>query len=195
MPVASLDEPTAPRYTGVAIALHWLLAAMLLLSFSVGLAMADMPFTVLRLRLYNWHKWAGIAILTLSALRLAWRWAHPPPPLGARIEAAMPRWQRVVHGATLGAMYLLFFVVPLLGWAYTSSRGYPVVWLGVLPLPDFVPVDPWLAAALQPLHRASAYALAALVLLHAAAALKHHFIDRDGLLARMGPAPRKKALR
>lgn len=195
MTAASPDESLAPRYTGVAIALHWLLAVMLLLSFGVGWTMADMPFTVMRLRLYNWHKWAGIAILTLSALRLAWRWTHSPPRLGARIEASMPRWQRVIHGATLGAMYLLFFVVPLLGWAYTSSRGYPVVWLGMLPLPDFVPVDPGLAAALQSLHRASAYTLAALVLLHVAATLKHHFVDRDGLLARMGPAPRKKALR
>lgn len=177
------------------MALHWLLALLITASFSLGLYMADLPFTVARLRLYNWHKWAGVAILALSAFRLLWRLAHRPPPLGERIEAAMPRWQRAVHHATLSAMYLLFFGVPLAGWAYTSARGYPVVWFGVLALPDFVPRDPAWADALLPLHRYGAYGLAGLVLLHVAAVAKHQWIDRDGLAARMWPSLRKKAVK
>lgn len=185
----------AQRYGGIAMALHWLLALLIVATFSLGFTMADMPFSMLRLRLYNWHKWAGVAILALSALRLLWRLSHRPPPLGAQIEAGMPRWQRQAHRAMLVAMYLLFFTVPLLGWAYTSARGYPVVWFGVLPLPDFVPVDRALADGLQPLHRASAYALAALAGVHVAAVLKHQIVDGDGLLGRMLPVSRKKALR
>jgi cytochrome b561 len=100
----------------------------------------------------------------------------------------MPAWQRARLGdAVHGLMYALFFAVPLVGWAYSSAAGFPIVWFGVLPLPDFVPVDKALAEAIKPWHGWLAWTLAALVLLHVAAALQHHFIDRDGLLSRMRP--------
>ena len=77
--------------------------------------------------------------------------------------------------------------MPLLGWAYSSAKGYPIVWFGVLPLPDWVPVNEALANVLKPLHALAAYGLIGLVGLHVAAALKHQFIDRDGLIDRMRP--------
>ena len=170
------------------MALHWLLGLLIVGSFGVGLYMADLPFSPLRVKLFNWHKWAGITILTLSAVRLLWRLTHRPPPLPAAIEDAMPRWQRFVHHRTLGLLYLLFFAVPLFGWAYSSASGFSIAWFGLVPLPDFVPVDKALARnVLLPLHRASAFLLAGLVVVHAAGALKHHWIDRDALLARMWP--------
>lgn len=181
------------RYGRMAIALHWLLALMILGSFSIGLYMADLPLSPLRVKLVNWHKWAGVTILALSALRLLWRLAHRPPPLPEAIECAMPVWQRVVHHRTIGLLYILFFAVPLLGWAYSSALGFPLVWFSVLPLPDFVPVDRVLAeTVLLPLHRGSAFLLAALVVAHTMGALKHHFVDHDGLLARMWPAARPR---
>ncbi len=130
---------------------------------------------------------AGVTILALSVLRLAWRITHRPPALPAAIEHSMPRWQQVAHHATHHLLYALFFIVPLVGWAYSSAAGFPIVFLGVLPLPSFVPVSPELAEAIKPWHEITAYALAALVVLHVAAALKHQVIDRDGLLARMLP--------
>lgn len=87
-------------------------------------------------------------------------------------------------------LYLLFFAVPLLGWAYSSAAGFPIVFLGLWQLPDFVAASPDLADALKPLHKLSAYAMAALVLVHVAAALKHQFFDRDGLMLRMLPGRR-----
>jgi cytochrome b561 len=170
------------RYTGVAIALHWLLALMLLISFSVGLYMADLPFSMARLKLFNWHKWAGVTILALSILRLVWRLTHRPPP-----AAAGPAWQQAAAHAVHLGLYALFFAVPLVGWAYSSAAGFPIVWFSVLPLPDFVPKDAALAEIIKPWHEILAWAMAALVGLHVAAALKHHFIDRDGLLSRMRP--------
>ena len=113
------------------------------------------------------------------------RLTHRPPALPAAIRDAMPAWQRLAHHGTHAGLYLLFFAAPLLGWAYSSAAGFPVVLFGVLPLPDWAPVSPDLADVLKPLHRLAAYALAALVLLHVAAALKHALIDRDGLLRRM----------
>ncbi len=180
------DRVDARRYGAVAMGLHWLLALLIVAAFSVGLYMASLPFSPMRLKLINWHKWAGITILTLSAVRLLWRLSHPPPPLPARVVEAMPGWQLVAHRGTHLLLYVLFFAVPLLGWAYSSALGVPIVWFGILPLPDFVPLDKEFAeAVLKPLHQASAFTLAAVVVLHAAAALKHQFVDRDGLLDRM----------
>lgn len=169
------------------MALHWVLALGLVGMFSMGLYMTDLPFSPWRLKLYNWHKWAGVTILALSAFRLLWRLTHRPPALPAATQAAMPAWQRVAHHATHHALYALFFVVPLVGWAYSSAAGFPIVWFGVLALPDFVPVDKALAELIKPWHEITALALAALVVLHVGAALKHQLIDRDGLLARMWP--------
>ncbi len=185
MPPAVADCPAAPppaRYGGTAIALHWLLAAALLASFVLGLWMVDLPLSPRRIRYYNWHKWAGVVILALSFVRLAWRLAHRPPP-----DAPMPAWQAAAAHATHVLMYALFFAVPLVGWAYSSAAGFPVVVFGVLPLPDFVAADKALAAQLKPWHGWLAYLLAAAALLHAAAALKHQWVDRDRLLARMWP--------
>ncbi len=189
MTQAPAPDPTAApaRYTPVAMLLHWLLAVAILAAFSVGLYVEDLPFSPAKLQLVNWHKWAGVTILALSLLRLVWRLTHRPPALPARIEQAMPAWQRTAHHGTHHLMYLLFFAVPLLGWAYSSAKGYPIVWFGVLPLPDWVSPDPALAESLKPLHALAAWGLIGLVALHVAAALKHQFIDRDGLLDRMRP--------
>jgi len=169
------------RYTRTAVALHWLLAFAILASLAVGTVMADMALSPTRLKLINWHKWAGIAILLLSAARLAWRLTHRPPAL----PAATPPWQARAAALAHAGLYALFFAVPLAGWTYSSAAGFPVVWFGVVPLPDLVPVDRELADGLKTVHRLLAWALAALVVLHVAAALKHQWVDRDGLLARM----------
>lgn len=173
---------TSSRYSGVAIALHWLLALMIAGAFGVGLYMADLAPSLAKLKLYNWHKWAGVTILALSVLRLVWRITHRPPA-----DVPAPRWQQVAAHGTHHLLYLLFFAVPLVGWAYSSAKGFPIVWFGVLPLPDFVPKDEALAELIKPWHEALAWLMAVLVVMHVAAALKHHFIDRDGLLDRMRP--------
>lgn len=180
-----MSSASVPRYHPVARVLHWVLGLALIGVFAVGLYMVDLPFSPQRLKLYNWHKWAAVLVLTFSFLRLLWRLVKRPPALPQAIEAAMPAWQRMAHHATHHGLYLLFFAVPLLGWAYSSATGFSVVLFGVLPLPDFVPASPELADVLKPLHRLAAYAMAALVVLHVAGALKHALIDRDGLLRRM----------
>ena len=176
--------PAPPRYTATAIALHWLLAAAIAASFCAGLFMTELQTSPLKLRLYNWHKWAGVTILALSLLRLAWRLTHPPPP----DVPTMPAWQKLAARVVHRLMYALFIAVPLAGWAYSSAAGFPVVLFGAWPLPDFVPADKALAEAIKPLHWMLAYALAGLVLLHVAAAIQHEAVDRDGLLARTWPS-------
>lgn len=178
---------TIARYNTMAIALHWVLALALVAIFAEGVYMADLPFSLQRVKLFNWHKWAGICILALSALRLIWRLVRRPPALPRAIAQAMPAWQLHALHATHVGLYALFFVVPLLGWAYSSAAGFSIALFGVITLPDLVLADKSLAEALQPLHVGAAWALAALVAMHVAAALKHQLIDRDGLLDRMRP--------
>ena len=183
MSMSTMPMSAAPaRYDNVAITFHWLLALMLVGSFCVGLYMSGLPFSIQRVKLFNWHKWAGMTILALTLARLLWRLRHPPPP-----EAAGPHWQQLAAKATHRAMYLLCIVIPLVGWAYSSAAGMQIVVYGVLPLPNLLDTDKALAEAIKPWHGRLAYALAALVLVHVAAGLKHHFIDRDGLLHRMRP--------
>lgn len=186
-PVARSASIPLPRYNGVAMAAHWVLALGLISALALGWYMTGLPFSPSRLKLYNWHKWLGVSLLTLSLLRLVWRLTHRPPELPAAIARAMPRWQHWAHHGTHHAMYLLFFAVPLLGWAYSSAAGFPIVFLGLLPLPDFVSASPELAEAIKPLHGWAAWALVVLIAMHVGAALKHQFIDRDGLIARMLP--------
>jgi cytochrome b561 len=168
------------RYGAPAIALHWLLAAALVATFLLGLQVSDMPLSPQRIRWINYHKWAGITILALSLVRLLWRLGHRPPPM-----PAMPPWQHRAAEWMHRVLYLCFFAVPLAGWAYSSAAGFHVVYLGKIPLPDLVSKDKALADLLKEVHFTLAWTLAALVGLHVAAALKHHFMDKDGLLWRM----------
>ena len=177
-------------YSLTAIVLHWLLGVALLGLFGMGLYMAELPVSPLRLKLYNWHKWAGICVLTLSLMRLVWRLTHQPPALPDDIKQHMPTWQYVAHHGVQYLMYALFFSVPLIGWAYSSAAGFPVVVFGLIPLPDFVMPDKALAELIKPWHEITAFALAALVMLHVAAAIKHQWFDKHALLQRMWPSRR-----
>jgi cytochrome b561 len=179
----SLAEPSRSpsRYTTVAIVLHWFLAAAILLGFLVGLQESDAPVSPARLRWINYHKWIGITILGLSVLRLLWRFSHRPP----LPPESMQPWQRKASDWVYRALYVFFFIVPIAGWAYSCADGFHVVYLGLIPLPDLAPKNKALADVLIRVHATLAWTLATLVGLHVAAALKHHFIDKDGLLLRM----------
>lgn len=174
------------RYHRVAIVMHWSLGAAIVALLGAGLYMTSLPLSPERGQWFGWHKSLGIVVLMLSALRLLWRLLHQPPPLPERMRAATPAWQRAAHHGTHLLLYLAFFAVPLSGWAYSASAGYPVRWFGVHPLPDVIPVDADLAALMKQVHHLCTYTLAALAALHVGAALKHQLIDGDRLLARMG---------
>lgn len=175
-------SPPSTRYTLPAVALHWLLALLILGTFSVGLYMADLPRSPERSQLFDWHKSFGLLILALSMLRLAWRATHQPPP-----DLSAPSWQITLAHRTHQLMYLLFFAVPLLGWAHSSAAGASIVWFGLVHMPALLGPDKALAEITESLHALAADGLLVLVGLHVAAALKHHWIDRDGLLRRMLP--------
>jgi cytochrome b561 len=176
---------TPARYTRTAMLLHWLMAVLILGMFGLGIYMVDLPLSPQKLKLYSYHKWAGITVLTLALLRVLWRILHQPPPL----PASQPRWQQLAAHSAHGLLYVLIFVVPLTGWLMSSALGFPVVWFGVLPLPDLVDKDKELGELLKLVHRYLNYSFLVLVVGHALAAIKHQWLDRDGTLNRMLPAP------
>ena len=174
----------ASGYTRTAIALHWLIAVALAGSFALGLYMHELPLSPQKLKLYSWHKWAGVTIFLFVTLRLAWRLGHRPPAL----PIAMPAWQRQAAAATHVLLYVLMFAVPLSGWLMSSAKGFQTVWFGVLPLPDLLEKNKELGDLLQTVHMSLNLLFVAVIAGHIGAALKHHFIDKDDILTRMLPS-------
>lgn len=168
MPTTATTTPCT-TYTRTAIALHWLMAVLIVSAVALGWYMADLKLTPTRVRLFNYHKWLGITILLIAAARLLWRLFHKPPP----IPADFPRWQHVAAHGAHWALYVLFFLTPLAGWIYSSAAGFPVVWFGVVPLPDLVAPDKHFAEVMEQRHAFLAYTLTVVVLVHVAAAIKH----------------------
>ena len=170
------------RYTRAAIALHWLTAALIVANLILGLSMVPLHISPRKLQWYIWHKSIGITVFLLTSLRLAWRAARPHPA-----PVPMPQWQRRAALASHVLLYALLLVIPVSGWLYSSATGVQVVYLGLVPLPNLVEKDPRLADALWLVHVGLNSLMVAVVCVHVAAALRHHFVDRDTVLTRMLP--------
>lgn len=176
------------HYGAVARGFHWVMALLVLLALALGEVMTELPVSPRRLEIYSYHKWVGVTVLGLVLVRLLWRLAHRPPAL----PASVPQWEQRAAHVTHWVLYLLMFLVPLSGWLMSSAKGFPVVYLGIWQLPDMLGKDKALGLLLENVHAVLANGLLTLVGLHVAAALKHHFIDRDEVLARMVPHLRRK---
>ncbi|MCX7672801.1 MAG: cytochrome b [Thiobacillaceae bacterium] len=184
-----MPAATAIGYTRSAIALHWAVALLILAALPMGLYMTELTLSPLKLKLYAYHKWLGVTVFLLALPRLLWRLSHPPPPL----PASVPAWQRRAAHALHWALYALMLALPLSGWLMSSAKGFQTVYLGLLPIPDLLPKDEALGERLVAVHATLAYVLLAALLVHVAAALKHHFVDRDEVLTRMLPWIRRPA--
>jgi cytochrome b561 len=178
----SLNRPAA--YTRTAIALHWLIALLIICGFALGWVMTDIPgFTPTKLKYFSWHKWIGVTVFALAVIRVLWRATHVPPPLPAGTSRLATGGAHAVHAL----LYLLMLAIPITGYLYSSASNIPVVYLGLIPLPRLIDPDPVLKETLKTLHVTLNYTLLVLVSLHVLAALKHQLLDRDGVLARMLP--------
>jgi cytochrome b561 len=163
--------------------LHWLVAGLVALLVPLALAMTNLPEGPLTNQLYEWHKSFGLTVLALVLARLLVRAARGAPgPV-----AGLPAWQRRAAALSHAILYGLIVLVPLLGWAGTSACCAPV--LAFFTLPVTLPISGGMETgeAILRVHQVAAFTLVALALLHAAAALHHHLIRRDGTLRRMLP--------
>jgi cytochrome b561 len=172
------------RFTIPAIILHWLVAILIAAAFALGITMVDIPgITPTKLKYFSWHKWLGVTVLGLACVRLIWRLTHTSPAY----PLSMPAWQQKAAHGLHALLYLLIFAVPVSGYFYSLAAGVPVVYLGIWPMPVLIEADPQLKPVLKQLHYLLNTMLLACIAVHVLAALKHHFIDRDGVLKRMLP--------
>jgi len=174
------------RYTATAIGLHWLMALLIVALFGVGLYMSDLPVSPWKLKIYSWHKWAGVTAFVLVFARIVWRITHRPPDLPAK----MPHWQQLAAHAGHALLYLLMFAIPLSGWLMSSAKGFQTVYFGVLPIPDLLAKNKELGNVLQEVHEILNWIMVAVVAGHAVAAYIHHLVDHDDVLTRMLPLRR-----
>ena len=172
-----------PRYGLPALSSHWIVAALVIGNIALGLYFVGLPFSPQKLRLFSWHKWIGVLALPL-ALPLAYGRLMRGE---LALPATMRRWEVSLSRLAHALLYAGIVASPLSGWLYSSAAGFPTVLFGVVPIPDLIGKDPALAEALRVAHRWINDALLAVVLLHAIGALKHYFVDRDDVLARMIP--------
>lgn len=182
-PYASRDSSAGPaRYAASLIALHWLIALGITALLALGLYMVGLPKGLpVKATLINLHKSLGLTIFLLVLIRIGVRLRHHKPAL-----PPMRAWQRAAARATQGLLYVAMVLMPVSGYLGSSFNRYGTRFWGI-PLPQWGWDDAALRALCFGVHRACAYALIALIVLHIAGALKHQFVDRDGLLTRMLP--------
>lgn len=182
------------RYTRVAIILHWMIALLLIGNLIGGLAMDLLPreqkFAVIQL-----HKSSGFTVLALSLVRLFWRLGHKPPAL----PATMADWEKMAASGAHLFFYFVMIAMPLSGWVMASSAPYKITteWFGLFEIPNVPglqdsPNRKAINEAAYETHELIAYGAIAMIILHVGAALKHHFKNKDGVLARMLPMLERK---
>jgi cytochrome b561 len=163
--------------------LHWVVAALVFAQVALGWAAVTWRLSPTKLDLFVWHKSTGMLILVLTVVRMAWRLANVAPSLPADMRPP----ERLAAHASHFLLYLLLLLLPITGWIVNSAANIPfrVFWL--VPLPAIVAPDKAMADAAARTHFALEVMLSMLLAVHIGAALRHHFLNHDNVLARMLP--------
>lgn len=178
---------TADRWGAVSQSLHWLVVLLIATIAVIGLTMTDMSNGPSKIKIYALHKSLGLTLLTLVVLRLLWRiYAGAPKPV-----EGTPHWQERIASLTHWALYVLMFALPISGWVFNSSSGYPLQYFGLFNLPKIAPRGEDLAQLSHQVHEYGFWLLLALVVAHAGAAFYHHLFQHDDTLKRMLPGGRR----
>lgn len=176
---------TEQTYGTVAIALHWLMAILLIGLIALGLYMVSLPdvgFDKKKIGLIVLHKEYGILALALALFRLAWRVGNVLPEMVEQL----PDWQKVAARFVHLCFYAFMFALPISGWLMSSAAAIPVYFFGIR-LPDLIGHNEYQFQALIQIHKWLGYALIGFIVMHAGAALRHHFISRDNTLKNILP--------
>jgi cytochrome b561 len=180
--MASTGTTTMSRYSGVAMLLHWLIAALVIANIGLAELTEDLSREA-RGPYMDLHKAFGISVLVLTLARIAWRIGHKPPAL----PAAMAAWEKALARFTHATFYFLLLALPLSGWIWSSTYPIPVSFFGLFDMPNWpVAGNEGLGDTLHETHEVLGKAMFFLVILHILGALKH-VVSRDGAFGRMLP--------
>jgi cytochrome b561 len=177
------NQSSPTRYSAVAQGFHWLIAALIVVQFTLGWTAENLPIGARKLARLDWHKSFGMTILMLAVLRLLWRLFNRPPELPAGMSGIEKQLARSTHVL----FYVLLFVMPLTGWLMSSAKNFSVSWFHQFTWPNLVGPNERAFDMLRTTHDTLSWLLFALALLHILAALKHHFWHKDDVLKRMLP--------
>ena len=183
--MALLRPKSEIGYTPTTKLLHWLIVALLIVQFCLGWKMPHIGRNTVPETLINLHFSFGTVILLVVAVRLLWRLTHAEP---APIDG-LPPWQVTTARLVHYLLYALLLVIPLLGWANASFRGFDVSLFGIVTIPKLIAARAPGFAWTGDVHvLLSTYVLLTVVALHVATALYHAFVRKDGMLNRILPA-------
>lgn len=171
------------RYGAVALSLHWIVAGLVFAAIAIGAYMTDLPLGPDAIEVYNLHKSLGILILVLMVPRLLWRLVSPAPPLPDSMAGA----ERLAAKASHLLLYCLLLAQPVIGILHSNAANFPIVVFDSLTLPSLIGPDDALKNLLTTVHGVAGWTILGLVLLHVAAALRHHLVLKDDILRRMLP--------
>ena len=177
---------TKDRYGAIAVLLHWIMALLVMGLAALGLYMVALPdvgFNTKKITLVIYHKELGLLALVLLAARLGWRVTNILPELVVHL----PDWQKLAARFVHLSFYALLFALPISGSLMSSAAGIPVSFLGLFTLPDLVHRDDNLFQQFIAIHKVLGYVLILAIVVHAGAALRHHFVSRDDTLRKMLP--------
>jgi cytochrome b561 len=177
------NQSPPTRYSAVAQTFHWIIAALIVVQFTLGWTAQFLPIGARKLARLDLHKSFGMTILTLAVLRLLWRLFNRPPEL----PPGMTKFERQAARANHALIYVLLFVMPLTGWMMSSAKNYSVSWFHQFTWPNLVGPNEQVFNLLKSTHDTLSWLLFGVALLHILAALKHHFWDKDEVLRRMLP--------
>ena len=162
--------------------LHWVVAALMLFLVALGAWMVELSyFDRWQPGALRWHRNLGLVVFALAAIHLSRRLFRPPPPP----VAGLREWEKSAAQTAHAALWFLMFALPTSGYFISTSAGAGIDFFGGLTIPALFAIDSTTREWAIFFHYWLAYGLCALVLLHAAAALKHHFVDKNEVLARM----------
>jgi cytochrome b561 len=159
---------------------HWLIFLLLAAQYAVGSIMPHIGRKTLDEGWVHWHLLVGAVILLVIVLRFLWRLANP-----VTLPDALAPWELIVSRITHYCLYILVFVMTVLGWAAANSRGWDVTLFGVVPLPALAAKGARWGHEAGDIHNILVYVLLGFIALHVAGALYHLLVKKDGVMQRM----------
>ncbi|HEU4774702.1 MAG TPA: cytochrome b [Lysobacter sp.] len=176
------------RWGPVSQLLHWLIALLLLCLAVIGLSLDSLPKSPKYFWVYDLHKSTGLTVLALAVVRLGWRMYAGAP----KWIPGLPTWQARLATITHGLLYALIVAIPLSGWLFDSASGLrPMRWYGLVEMPKLIAPNAGIRELARSAHEWLFWVLALLVVIHAGAALYHHYFEGDATLRRMLPRRRQ----
>jgi cytochrome b561 len=158
--------------------MHWLVAILIIIAFGIAFYMDDLPFSLDKIKLINYHKWLGFMVLIFFIPRVLSSVYGYSKIISNNLEDK-------IANLTHKLLYLAMFLTPLFGWLMSSAKGFPIVLFGIIPVPDLISPNKELGHLLGETHEVIAFSLLALLIVHISGAIFRQCIKKDSVITNM----------